>query len=289
MILRFLFICSFLVPVVSAACSCRGSSESYDDYRHNRAFVGKAVAISDHGTYQAYTFVVLQSMNSGLSGTVTISNETNAAGCQVGFYKDSIYLLQPYPYKQHYNIARCNFIRRQSDPLFTSDTTLLRQFSHSTIYIRSAYFEGQLKNGRRSGHWKFYFRGDTSVYEQGNYRRDKRHGLWKIDGGETLYRRDKIISWWTVLDESGKIGYRRKGISGLNYGNGKPYKLLDKHYYTVYYPDGRIKERTSVKKGRYFSGPRILYNPDGSILESKNAEEEYGEGFDASELVYDPN
>ena len=45
---------------------------------------------------------------------MTISNETNAAGCQVGFYKDGIYLLEPYLYKQRYNIVRYNFIRRQS-------------------------------------------------------------------------------------------------------------------------------------------------------------------------------
>lgn len=260
----------FLIPPITKACSCRGIQDYYSFLKNAQTcFVGKVVKETNYENYSIYKLYILDKLKNKIPDTVLINTKYSSTGCRAYLKKNEIYLIQPSVTKEGFNLQRCNFVKNSADPNFKVDTSLIKLMCKNDFSVSSPYFKGEVKNGKQTGKWCFYYNEDTTkIAEEGVFRNGKRIGKWKDHESEYYYRNGKLVRQVSVIDDSLNITEEIKGNTRyLHYSNGKIYKKLTRKKYYSYYPSGALKELANVNAHDFFYKCWIKYNEDGSVKE----------------------
>lgn len=142
--------------------------------------------------------------------------------------------------------------------------------------------KGNLKDGKKNGHWSFFY-SSHKLHFQGDFKENLKHGLWTYFDekgrviSKVLYRNGLLDSFKTYFDRKGRKTaqehYAKGGYSGLTeffdeeghlsarLKNDHGFDILEK-----YHGNGRLKFRTIDWQGKKNDTTRV-YHDNGQVKE----------------------
>lgn len=260
------------------ACNCRNewSIDFYSFLKNEKnIFVGRVKSVSKTDKYLNYELIVIDKLRGNFRTTELIHSSTNPT-CQLRLMLDSVYLIQVSKIWGKWYSGQCSYKVRSSEKEFTSSINLIMAFKEKKdIFIRSHYFIGRLHQGKRIGHW-IYFSHDTMCidYEM-SYNKGKKIRKWFLEGSENSYKSGKFMGMSEITSDNLTVQViKTTNQWAMYYLNGHLYKLITNKKYRVYYPNGAIKEKATIKDG-VIKGFWIKYDEKGKVSERIGEEDNH--------------